>query len=76
MKANLKPICNCSDCFQNKSGVTCELLTANPSQPCPFYKTHMEAETDKMEAHNRLVKLGRRDLIEKYEFNTARRGLW
>ena len=71
-----KPKCTMADCFQNKCGVFCELLTENPSYPCPFYKTNAEVEIGRMEAHRKLVDAGRFDLIDQYEYNPQRRGQW
>ena len=71
-----RPICRQDDCFQNKCGVLCELLTSPPSQPCPFYKTVAEAEIGRAEAHRHLVEIGRQDLIEQYEHNKDRRRQW
>lgn len=71
-----KPRCNRADCFQNKLGVVCDLLMEHAGNPCPFYKTIPEAEVGKIEAHRRLVDLGRFDLIEKYEHNKYRKGQW
>ena len=72
--SNAKPKCNRMDCFQNKCGVRCELLTDHPSvQPCPFYKTEEQVEIGRQEAHAKLVKKGRRDLIQLYEYNPFRK---
>ena len=73
---SVKPKCYKIDCFQNKVGARCELLTDSPSQPCPFYKTEEQNEKDKEKAHQRLVAEGRTDLIEEYEHNPQRRGQW
>lgn len=67
--------CGRRTCFQNDCKV-CKLLIDDPSQPCPFYKTAEQAEKDKKRAHDRLVKLIRFDLIEKYENNRYRKGAW
>jgi hypothetical protein len=55
----------------------CDLLDDYPSkEPCPFYKTDAEAENGYIAAHNRLLDMGRLDLIRKYEYNSARKGQW
>ena len=75
--ATVKPICNKVDCFRNKCGMYCDLLDDYPSkEPCPFYKTDAEAENGYIAAHNRLLDMGRLDLIRKYEYNSARKGQW
>ena len=66
------PKCSQSDCFGNKCGVRCNVLTSNPSNPCPFYKTNVEVEIGRQEAHQHLKDIDRYDLIEKYEFNPGR----
>lgn len=73
-----KVICIRQDCFMNKCGVFCELLKSPTDQnkPCPFYKTEEQAQFDQMDAHARLKKLGREDLIQKYEYNPERKGQW
>lgn len=71
-----KPLCTRMDCFQNKCGVYCDLLTERPTEPCAFYKTDAQVENGRIEAHNRLLEMGRQDLIKKYEYNPQRRGQW
>ena len=69
--------CNKSNCFQNKCGVRCELLTEPTSQqPCPFFKTEEEVEAGRVWAHRKLAREGKWDLIKKYEYNPYRRGQW
>lgn len=75
-KIKEKPICYKDDCFQNKCGAACELLTEYPSHPCPFYKTYEQVETDRMKAHKKLIDEGRFDLVRKYEYNPYRGGQW
>lgn len=74
--SNVKPICNNVNCFQNKTGRYCELLTDIPSQPCPFFKTQEKADIDRQEAHKKLADEGKWDLIQMYEYNPQRRGQW
>lgn len=74
--ATARPRCNKMDCFMNKCGTRCELLTDYPSQPCPFFKTDAEVEKGRQEAHQKLVKEGKYDLIQMYEYNPYRRGQW
>ena len=67
-----KPACYQYDCFANECG-HCEALNAYPKQPCPFYKTEVEAEQGRLEAHKRLQDIGREDLIHYYEYNKERK---
>lgn len=79
MKMNDRPICNKMDCFRNICGVYCDLLTDRPSvNPCPFYKTDAQADSDYLEAHNKLLAMGEKGeaLIQKFEYNRYRRGQW
>lgn len=72
-----KPRCNNVDCFANKMGNRCELLTASPSvNPCPFFKTELELEIGRQEAHKKLADAEQWELIQKYEYNRNRRGQW
>lgn len=71
-----KPKCSEISCFQNKCASYCDLLTENPGWPCPFYKTEEEAERGRLEAHKKLVDMGRFDLINQFEYNPQRRGQW
>ena len=72
--ANAKPRCNEMNCFANKCGVRCELLTAPPSvYPCPFFKTDTQLEIDRQKAHKKLADEGKYDLIKKYEYNALRK---
>lgn len=78
MNISDKPICNRYDCFRNKCSMFCDLLTDTPSLPCPFYKTDAQADSDYLEAHNKLLAMGKKgeELIQKYEYNRYRRGQW
>lgn len=69
--------CNRADCFQNRIGRECKLLISpiNGSE-CPFHKTKEQVDADRKAAHDRLIAIDRTDLIEKYEYNSARRGQW
>jgi hypothetical protein len=70
--------CNREKCFSNVAGHFCKLLNAgyNEDEECPFFKTDTEVDNGRIEAHNRLVMLKRKDLIEQYEYNPHRRGMW
>ena len=70
--------CTEHNCFQNLCGKSCKLLTAPPStmDPCPFYKTQEEVDKGREWAHQELIRKDRRDLIEQYEYNPQRRGMW
>lgn len=72
----IKPACSRKDCFRNNDGQHCELLTEWPSNPCPFYKTTEQNDSDIMTAHKRLLELGKFNLIRKYEYNKQRKGQW
>lgn len=74
--ATARPRCNRVDCFQNRCGRACELLRTYPRQPCPFYQTQEQVEEGRRKAHQKLVNKGRYDLIECYEYNPYRRGMW
>lgn len=66
--------CKRYDCFQNLCGNSCKILNNGyKDDKCPFYKTDEQAEKDRQAAHQRLVDLGRYDLIEQYEYNSLRR---
>lgn len=71
-----KVICTETECFANKCGVFCDILTEYVKHPCPFYKTREQNEEDQIAAHNRLLKLGRKDLINKFEYNAQRGDEW
>lgn len=75
-KINMKIVCNKSDCFQNNSCQKCKLLTEVPHGECPFYKTQMRVDRERLEAHQKLADKGRYDLIQKYEYNRYREGQW
>lgn len=67
-----KPRCNRFECFANKCGVYCEILTERPDE-CSFYKTLDQVEQERFETHKRLKNIGREDLIKKYEYNSYRK---
>ena len=75
-KISIGPRCSSDKCHHNIGG-HCKLLTERTrTKPCPFFKTPEEVEEGRDEAHERLVRLGRYDLIETYETNPERRGVW
>ena len=66
---------NHHDCFQalGVGNIRCKILTAPiAGGECPFYKTEQEVEDGRMEAHMRLKEMNRYDLIQQYEYNSAR----
>ena len=66
--------CYRMDCFGNKCGMRCEILSEKPDAlHCPFYKTDKEVDEGRAAAHKRLKEIGREDLIKKYEYNSQRR---
>jgi hypothetical protein len=72
--ANLTVRCLKPDCFANKCGTMCSILTESiKRKACPFYKTQEQYEADKKTAHDRLEEMGRYDLIDQYELNPKRR---
>ena len=72
-----KPKCKNASCYQNKCGVICELLREQiDTAQCPFFQTDKQISEGRQAAHDRLVQMGRWDLIEKYEYNPGRKGMW
>ena len=70
----VKPKCAKVDCFQNKCGCRCELLTEPIiGKECPFYKTDKEVDQGRIDAHRHLMDIDRPDLVQKYEYNLQRR---
>ena len=68
--------CEREDCFGNVCGVFCEILAKYPSdgiKKCPFYKTLEQYKKNQKKAHDHLEKIGRGDLIDKYEYNKERK---
>lgn len=61
------PACRELSCFANREGY-CDALTDTDfgMRRCPFYKTMEDAISDQLDALQRLVEMGRFDLIEKY----------
>lgn len=59
--------CNKYDCFANRSG-RCRALTDTnfTAKACPFYKTVAQASDDRAKSQDRLVAIGRQDLIAYY----------
>lgn len=59
--------CNRYDCFANRRG-RCRALTdtAFGGKGCPFYKTEAQASKGRAKAQDRLVAIGRQDLIAYY----------
>ena len=56
-----------TDCFANIKG-HCACLRNNDfgERECPFYKNNMTAAAERENAKQRLLKMGRTDLIETY----------
>ena len=61
------PKCRELSCFANRDG-SCDALSDTDfgMRRCPFYKTVEDAISDQLDALQRLVDMGRFDLIEKY----------
>lgn len=53
------------DCFAYNNGCSALRVTKCPKN-CKFYKTHDQIKQERQKAHNRLMELGRLDLIDKY----------
>ena len=73
--SNIKGKCARIDCFANKCGAACVILTEGyeKDSECPFYKTVEQYEQDRKDAHDILVEKGRYDLINTYEYNAKSR---
>ena len=69
--------CERMKCCQNVCGVGCVLLSEPIiDRDCPFFKTDDQMEEGRKKAHQHLIDIGRKDLIEQYEYNPYRRGAW
>ena len=57
-----------ADCFARNRRGNCSLLvdTDYPCGSCPFYKTEKMLQEEGRNTYNRLVRIGRVDLILKY----------
>ena len=69
--AKSKGLPRCSahrDCFANKDGV-CVCLGDNDfhGKVCPFFKTTAQCDEDRQKSYERLVSIGRDDLVERYQ---------
>ena len=62
-----KTECKHYKCFANRSG-RCRALSDTDfgGKACPFYKTEAQAAEDRAKAQDRLVAIGRQDLIAYY----------
>ena len=60
------------DCFANKDDV-CVCLGDNDfhGKDCPFFKITAQCDADRQKSYERLVQLGRTDLIEMYKVRVA-----
>ena len=66
--------CNRMDCFGNKCGARCEILTeCRDTDNCTFFKTDVQVNEERAAAHKHLKDIGREDLIRKYEYNAQRK---
>lgn len=63
------PKCYMNNCFANKDGECCVLVDYPSTDPCSFFKTRKQVDAGREDAHKKLVKDGRWDLIKKYEYN-------
>ena len=70
----IKAKCERDDCFANKCGRACSVLTEGyPEDTCPFFKTREQYKEDRKAAHTILEEKGRYDLINEYENNPKAR---
>ena len=66
--------CDRVDCFANRCGVRCDVLTdCKDTDKCSFFKTAVEVDQERANAHKRLEMMHREDLIKKYEYNPLRK---
>jgi len=72
---NVTVRCNDLDCFANRC-MHCRIL-AEPlgNKPCPFRKTEQEVREGRQKAIDRLVAIGRQDLIQEYTANAKQYAL-
>ena len=56
------------DCFANKNGA-CVCLGDNDfhGKDCLFFKTTAQCDADRQKSYERLVSIGRDDLVERYQ---------
>ena len=55
------------DCFA-REGARCGILKViRCNKPCSFYKTKEQLTAERQKAYNRLMELGRLDLIDTYQ---------
>lgn len=57
---------NCEGCFAD-GGFECRALKSKPSGECRFYKTAAQLETERIKSRERLIRLGKEDLIRIYK---------
>jgi hypothetical protein len=64
---NSLPMCDHRSCAGNKYGY-CRILKSNHfgEKVCPFYKTTEQNEREKKAVMDRLIAMGRQDLIDTY----------
>ena len=55
------------DCFANIDGGCSALTVTKCPEHCKFYKTHQQLRIERQKAYNRLMELGRLDLIDAYQ---------
>ena len=53
-------------CFAYNNGCNALRVTKCPKN-CKFYKTHKQFKSERQKAYNRLMELGRLDLIDTYD---------
>ena len=58
--------CTREDCFACNKGQCKSLKKPITDKPCPFYKTQEQLDAEDQAATDRLTRIGRTDLIEKY----------
>jgi len=56
-----------NDCFAMSNGGCGALKVNKCPKSCKFYKSHQQLRTERQKAYNRLMELGRLDLIDTYQ---------
>lgn len=67
VKSGPPPVCYYhKDCFAYRHG-KCEVLFSNDFDgECPFYRSRSDNQKEQEECMRRLIRIGRRDLLDKY----------
>lgn len=74
MSLRNKPPCNrAKECFGGDPTGVCEILRSTNfyGEPCPFFKTHKEHKASRAWAKQRLIDIGRSDLLSYALFKST-----